>query len=204
MFLAIAALCLHFAPTVQPLPDIAALPVVKLASADTRTARPEATAALESSTSTDSSSGNAIPSPFTLAKLESSSQNGQALETIRVPSLAPGKSANVILTETRPRKAWLVLSMAEHSAATFDAYSTRLAVSRGANEADPMMQPFAHSPAIYGAIQVGPLVLDYAARRMERSQHGFLRKTWWVTQTAATGLFLFSGAHNMSVANSIH
>jgi hypothetical protein len=94
--------------------------------------------------------------------------------------------------------------MAEHSAATFDAYSTRLAVSRGANEADPMMQPFAHSPAIYGAIQVGPLVLDYAARRMERSQHGFLRRTWWVPQTAATGLFLFSGAHNMSVANSIH
>ena len=204
MFLAIAALCLHFAPTAQPLPDIAALPVVKLASADTRTAQPKPTAAVESSTSTDSSNGNAIPSAFTLAKLESSSQNGQAFETIRVPSLAPGKPANVILTETRPRKAWLVLSIAEHSAATFDAYSTRLAVSRGANEADPMMQPFAHSPAIYGAIQVGPLVLDYAARRMERSQHGFLRKTWWVPQTAATGLFLFSGAHNMSVANSIH
>jgi hypothetical protein len=204
MVLAIAALFLHFAPTAQALPDIAALPVVKLASADTKTTQPKPTAAVESSTSTDSSNGNAIPTAFTLAKFESSSQNGQALETIRVPSLARGKPANVILPEMHPRKAWLVLSMAEHSAATFDAYSTRLAVSRGANEADPMMQPFAHSPAIYGAIQVGPLVLDYAARRMERSQHVFLRKTWWVPQTAATGLFLFSGAHNMSVANSIH
>jgi hypothetical protein len=203
MVLAIAALFLHFAPTAQALPDIAALPVVKLAAANVKTAQPKPAAA-ESSTSSDSSNGNVIPAAFTLAKLESSSQNGQALDTIRVPSPAPGKPANVILPETRPRKAWLVLSIAEHSAATFDAYSTRLAVSRGANEADPMMQPFAHSPAIYGAIQVGPLVLDYAARRMERSQHGFLRRTWWVPQTAATGLFLFSGAHNMSVANSIH
>lgn len=204
MVLAIAALFLQFAPSAQPLPDIAAVPVVKLASADTKTAQAKPAASLESSASTDSSTGNAIPTAFTLAKLESSAQNGQALETIRVPSLAPGRPAGVILPETHPRKAWLVLSIAEHSAATFDAYSTRLAISRGANEADPMMQPFAHSPAIYGAIQVGPLVLDYAARRMERSQHGFLRKTWWVPQTAATGLFLFSGAHNMSVANSVH
>jgi hypothetical protein len=203
MVLAIAALFLQFAPTVQALPDIAALPVVKLASADTKTAQLKP-ATVESSTSTDSSSGNAIPTAFTLAKLESSSQNGQALDTIRVPSPASGRPANVILADTHPRKIWLALSLAEHSAATFDAYSTRLAISRGANEADPIMQPFAHSPAIYGAIQVGPLVLDYAARRMERSQHGFLRKTWWVPQTAATGLFLFSGAHNMSVANSIH
>jgi hypothetical protein len=204
MVLAIAALLLHFAPTAQALPDIAASPVVKLASADTKTAQRKPTAAAESSTSSDSSNANAIPAAFTLAKLESSSQNGQALDTIRVPSPAPGRPANVILPESHPRKVWLALSIAEHSAATFDAYSTRLAVSRGATEADPMMQPFAHSPAIYGAIQVGPLVLDYAARRMERSQHGFLRKTWWVPQTAATGLFLFSGAHNMSVANSIH
>jgi len=203
MVLAIAALFLQFAPTTQALPDIAALPVVQLASADTNTAQPKPAAA-ENSTSTDSPNGNAIPVAFTLAKLESSTQNGQALDTIRVPGPAPGKPANMIVPDTHPRKTWLVLSIAEHSAATFDAYSTRLAVSRGANEADPMMQPFAHSPAIYGAIQVGPLVLDYAARRMERSQHGFLRKTWWVPQTAATGLFLFSGAHNMSVANSIH
>jgi hypothetical protein len=204
MVLAIAALFLQFAPTARALPDIAALPVVKLASTDTKTDSSKPTVAVESSTSTASSNGNAVPAAFTLAKLESSSQNGQALDTIRVPSTSPGKPASVLLPETRPRKAWLVLSIAEHSAATFDAYSTRLAVSRGANEADPMMQPFAHSPAIYGAIQVGPLVLDYAARRMERSQHGFLRKTWWVPQTAATGLFLFSGAHNVSVANSIH
>jgi hypothetical protein len=138
-----------------------------------------------------------------MTALESSSQNGQTLDTIRVPEATPGKPAKIILPETHPRRAWLLLSIAEHSAATFDAYSTRLAVSKGASEADPMMQPFAHSPAMYGAIQVCPLVLDYAARRMERSQHGFLRRTWWVPQSAATGIFFFSGAHNLNVANSI-
>jgi hypothetical protein len=204
MVLAIAALFLQFAPAAHALPDItAAIPVVKAAAA-APTGDQSKSATLANSTSTaGSATGNAVPAAFTLAKLESSSQNGQALDTIRVPEASPAKPAKVIFPETHPRKAWLLLSIAEHSAATFDAYSTRLAVSKGANEADPMMQPFAHSPAMYGAIQVCPLVLDFAARRMERSQHGFLRKAWWVPQTAATGIFLFSGAHNMSVANSI-
>ena len=63
------------------------------------------------------------------------------------------------------------------------------------------MRPFAHSPGIYAAIQVTPVVLDFAARRMERSQNSFIRHSWWIPQSASTGLFLFSGAHNMSVAN---
>ncbi len=202
MVLAIAALFLQFAPTVHAYPDVqSTIPIVKSATAD---AKSGATKPATLGSSTDSATGNAVPAAFTLAKLESASQNGQALDTIRVPDPTPSKPVRIFLPETHPRKAWLILSIAEHSAATFDAYSTRVAVSKGANEADPMMRPFAHSPAIYGAIQVGPLVLDYVARRMERSQIGFLRKTWWVPQTAATGLFLFSGAHNMNVANSIH
>jgi hypothetical protein len=205
MVLAIAALFLQFSPTLHVLADVRpTIPVGKTGSANTPADAPKPATTLANSTTSDSPSGNAIPAAFTLAKLESSTGNGQALDTIRVPSAEPGKPFRVILPETHPRKAWLVLSIAEHSAATFDAYSTRTAISNGGNEADPFMRPFAHSPAIYGAIQVGPLVLDYAARRMERSQHGVLRRTWWVPQTAATGIFLLSGAHNMSVANSMH
>ena len=202
MVLAIAALFLQFAPAVHVFADVnSTTPLFKSATADatTNTAKPATLAS-----SNDSGTGNAIPTAFTLAKLEGSSQHGQSLETIRVPDPTPSKPVRIIMPETHPRKAWLILSIAEHSAATFDAYSTRVAVSKGATEADPMMRPFAHSPAIYGAIQVGPLVLDYAARRMERSQIGLLRKTWWIPQTAATGIFLFSGVHNMNVANSIH
>jgi hypothetical protein len=200
MVLAIAALFLQFAPVAHVSADVnATMHVVKTATADASTTPKPA--ALTSSV--DAATGNAVPTAFTLAKLESASQHGQALETIRVPDPTPSKPVRIIMAETHPRKAWLILSIAEHSAATFDAYSTRMAVSKGAAEADPMMRPFAHSPAIYGAIQVGPLILDYAARRMERSQFGLLRKTWWIPQTAATGIFLFSGVHNVNVANSM-
>jgi hypothetical protein len=207
MVLAVAMLFLQFAPA---LPDVnlVSAPAAKAAAGDTQSGQvkpaPSSTAGTATSSSTDSATGNAVPVAFTLASLASDSQNGQALDTIRVPQPAPAKPVRVILPETHPRRAWLLLSVAEHSAATFDAYSTRVAVSQGAAESDPFLRPFAHSPAIYGAIQVGPLVLDYAARRMERSEHGLLRRTWWIPQTAATGLFLFSGAHNLNVANSMH
>jgi hypothetical protein len=207
MVLAVAMLFLQFAPA---LPDVnlVSAPAAKAAAGDTQSGQvkpaPSSTARTATSSSTDSATGNAVPVAFTLASLASDSQNGQALDTIRVPQPAPAKPVRVILPETHPRRAWLLLSVAEHSAATFDAYSTRVAVSQGAAESDPFLRPFAHSPAIYGAIQVGPLVLDYAARRMERSEHGLLRRTWWIPQTAATGLFLFSGAHNLNVANSMH
>jgi hypothetical protein len=202
MVLAIAALFLQLAPAAHVFADVnATIPLVKPATADATTgaAKPAALAS-----TTDAATGNAVPTAFTLAKLEGTAPQGQALETIRVPDPTPSKPVKIFMAETHPRKAWLILSIAEHSAATFDAYSTRVAVSKGATEADPMMRPFAHSPAIYGAIQVCPLVLDYAARRMERSQFSLLRKTWWVPQTAATGIFLFSGVHNMGVANSMH
>jgi hypothetical protein len=209
MVLAVALLFLQFAPAAHALPDVdlASVPAVKAAAEDTKSGQPKpapsTTARTSTSSSTDSVTGNAAPVAFTLASLTSDSQNGQALDTIRVPEGASPKPVRVILAEAHPRRAWLLLSIAEHSAATFDAYSTREAVSKGAAETDPFMQPFAHSPAMYGAIQVCPLVLDYAARRMERSEHGLLRRTWWVPQTAATGLFLFSGAHNLNVANSM-
>lgn len=208
MVLAIAALFLQFAPAVQPLPDVnlaSSIPVARTAASDAKPEQPGPSSAPGSaSASVNSTNGNALPVGFALASLESTSQNGQALDTIRVPEVAPTKPVKIILPETHPRRAWLLLSMAQHSAASFDAYSTRLAISRGAREGDPLMQPFAHSPAIYGAIQVCPLVLDFAARRMERSEHSFLRHTWWMPQTAATAVFLFSGAHNMNVASSLH
>ena len=205
---AVAAIIFQFSPVVQALPSAdlsSTLPAVKTAASSAKSDQPKPAATTSSTnTAAESSSSSPLPSAFTLASLEGSSQNGQALDTIRVPEVAPAKPVKIILPETHPRRAWLLLSIAQHSAATFDAYSTRVAVSKGASEADPLMRPFAQSPGIYGAIQVCPLVLDFAARRMERSQNGFLRHTWWMPQAAATGVFLFSGAHNLNVANSIH
>jgi hypothetical protein len=207
MVLAYAMLLLQLAPSANLMPDVnlaSTVPAVK-ASAAAKPDQPQPAAhdVSTNSASTDSSNDNAVPAAFTMASVEKASQNGQALDTIRVPQVTPAKPAKIIMPEARPRRAWLLLSIAEHSAATFDAYSTRVAISKGANEADPFMRPFAGSPALYGAIQVCPLVLDFAARRMEYSRHSLLRHTWWMPQAAATGIFLFSGAHNMNVASSI-
>jgi hypothetical protein len=128
----------------------------------------------------------------------------QGIATIRVPDPEPAKPIQIQPAETlHPSRAWLALSLVQSSAATFDAYSTRQAIGHGAVEGDPLLRPFAHSGALYGAIQVGPVVLDYVARHMQRSENNFFRRTWWVPQSLATAGFLVSGAHNMSVANSM-
>jgi hypothetical protein len=200
MVLAIAALLFQFGPAAHALPDVSLVPATTVAKSASTAAKPDEPkpAGATSSTSDPAASSSRT---LTVASLEATSQNSQALSTIRLPDPPPAKPVRVIAVETYPRRTWMLLSIAQHSAATFDAYSTRQAIATGAHEADPMMRPFAHSPGIYAAIQVGPAILDFAARRMERSQNNFLRRTWWIPQTASTGIFLFSGVHNMSVAN---
>ena len=199
MAFATVALLLHLAVAAPAAPDATAQPSPSTTtSSDPFTAQPKAQPGVTNAAGS-SETGSAT---LTAAKFESGSQNSQSLSTIRVPPIQPGTQSKVIMVEsTPPRRNWLILSIAMHSAAAFDAYSTRQAISSGAQETDPMMRPFAHSPGIYAAIQAGPVVLDYAARRMQRSQYGLLRRTWWLPQTASTGLFLLSGVHNLNLIN---
>jgi len=130
--------------------------------------------------------------------ISSDSEASQALATIRLPGIESANPNRVILPETAPsRRKWIALSIVQHGAAAFDAYSTRQAISSGAHEDDPFLRPFAQSPAMYAAIQGGPVVLDFAARKMERSPNPLLRRAWWLPQSASTALFLFSGTHNL-------
>jgi len=99
------------------------------------------------------------------------------------------------------RRLWIALSVAQHGAAVFDAYSTRQAIASGATEQNPLLKPFANSPAIYGATQVAPLILDYAARRMQLCHNSFVRRMWWVPQSTGAAVSIFAGVHNMGVAN---
>lgn len=201
MVFAVAVLLFQFGPVVQPLPDVAlgsAVTSVKTASSDALPSQPKPS----SGASAPSESPASAPGALTTVAFETASRNSQSLSTIRLPDSGPAKPVRVLAAETYPsRRSWLLLSIAQHSAATFDAYSTRQAVGTGATELDPLMRPFAHSPGIYATIQIGPAVLDFAARRMQRSQNSLMRRTWWLPQTASTGIFLFSGAHNMSIAN---
>lgn len=118
----------------------------------------------------------------------------ESLSNIYLPPSPPFRPR--IEPTERTNRLWFTLSVVEHSAAGFDAWSTRKAISEGRAEADPMMRPFAHSPAIYGAIQVVPFGLDYIANRMHRST-GWKRHVWWVPQSAATAAYLFSGSYNV-------
>ena len=102
----------------------------------------------------------------------------------------------------RQRKIWYALTVAGHSGAAFDAWSTHRAVAGGyGQEANPFLRPYASSNAIYAATQVSPLFMDYLGKRMMVSQHGWVRKLWWLPQTAGAGMSFFSGAHNVGVVH---
>lgn len=128
---------------------------------------------------------------------------GPGLSNVRVPEIKRTQNNLIQEPEVPSRRSWLILALAEHGAATFDAYSTRQAISRGAVEDDPLMRPFAHSDAIYAAAQAGPFLFDYIARRMQRSDNLTLRRFWWLPQSVSTGVSIFAGVHNIHVANFI-
>jgi hypothetical protein len=140
--------------------------------------------------------GNEVrPHPMEVA------ENYGLFSTIRISQPAALKPTEPISVEKLPsRRSWIILSAIQHSAAAFDAYSTRDAISHGAVEQDPLMRPFATSSGIYAAIQVIPVALDYTARKMQHNQNAFVRRMWWVPQTASTVGFLYSGAHNLQIA----
>lgn len=148
--------------------------------------------------SADSAAPAALPvAPVPAAR---AAQESQSLSTLRLEEPKLSKSGDVKLVDEGPsRRKWIALAVAEHGAAAFDAYTTRQAIGRGAVEADPLMRPFANSPGLYVAIQVAPLALDYAARRMQRSQNVFVRKMWWLPQAGGTAMYIFSGIHNLGV-----
>ena len=131
-------------------------------------------------------------------------QEGQTLSTIRIPEAQSSKENAIERAVNSPsRRQWIALAIIEHGAAGFDAYSTRQAVGHGAVEQDPLMRPFAGSPAIYVATQVGPVLFDLLARHMQHSEYPLVRRVWWLPQTLSAGVSIFSGVHNLHVASSL-
>jgi hypothetical protein len=95
---------------------------------------------------------------------------------------------------------WIALAVTEHSAATFDAWTTRHAITAdGAHELNPLLKPFAGNSSIYAAIQAGPLLMDYVGKKMMYSHNSWVRHMWWVPQSASIASSIFCGAHNLTV-----
>jgi hypothetical protein len=102
----------------------------------------------------------------------------------------------------RQRKMWYALTIAGSGGAAFDAWSTRRAISGGyGQEANPFLQPFAKSNALYVATQASPVLMDFIGKRMMVSEHPFLRKVWWLPQTAGAAMSFVAAAHNVSVVH---
>ncbi len=114
---------------------------------------------------------------------------------------APVKPAGRAMEETkRDKTIWMTLIVGGHSAAVFDAYTTRRAVSGGyGTESDPLLRPFAQSNAMYAATQVSPLLMDYLGHRMMTSNNKWLHKFWWVPQSAGMSVSIGAGVHNYRI-----
>jgi len=129
--------------------------------------------------------------------------DAQSFSTVRIPEVSTKESKFRQALSQPSRNQWLALALLQHGAAAFDAYSTRQAVGHGAVEDNPMLRPFAGSPAIYAATQVAPLLFDLMARQMQRSEYPLLRRFWWMPQTLSAGLSIFSGVHNLHLVGKL-
>lgn len=99
-------------------------------------------------------------------------------------------------------RTWQALLIAQHSAAAFDAWTTRKALSSGNGyERDPLMKPFANSATIYPATQAAPLLFDFLGYRMMKSQNRYLRHSWWVPQAVSFAGSIWCGSRNLRVAD---
>jgi hypothetical protein len=105
----------------------------------------------------------------------------------------------LIAENRRKQMLWKGLAIASSGAATFDAWSTRHAITTaGAVELNPMLKPFAGNGSLYAAIQVGPALLDFAGKKMMYSRVSWVRHMWWVPQSASFVSSMFCGSHNLA------
>jgi hypothetical protein len=204
MFLAIAIFLIHpqLAPINSMVADIGAFDAPTTIPASTRAvdtdnSLPSVTASLETTTQPAAESSAALPdapAPVPVAV------------TIPTPIafLNPGKPMTVSVDQLRAENRrkqlmWKGLAIASSGAATFDAWSTRRAITTtGAVELNPLLKPFAGNASLYAAIQVAPALLDFAGKKMMYSRHSFVRHMWWAPQSASFISSIFCGAHNLS------
>ena len=208
MFFAIAALLIQ--PQFVPQPSFSAEKIALIGSADS--ARASVTTAGDNSLHPDAIGANA---GVTASESQPATETSAAAlpdapaPAVEVPVNAalimakPSKPMTVSVGELRKENhrnqmIWRGLVIASSGAATFDAWSTRHAITtQGAQELNPLLKPFAGNASLYLAIQVGPAIMDFAARKMMYSRHGWVRHMWWAPQTASIVGSLFCGAHNL-------
>jgi hypothetical protein len=206
MFLAIAVLLIHpqLATTTSLTPDSAAADTSAAISAESRATSPEAPIVTAISSS---ESDSAQPTAEAYAALPAAPTPAPDSLITTPAQHAFIKSGSPMVISVKELQAenhrklllWKGLIVASSGAATFDALTTRYAITTtGARELDPLLRPFSGNASLFAAIQVAPALLDYAGHKMIFSQHSLLRKTWWIPQSASFVTSMFCGAHNLA------
>jgi hypothetical protein len=202
MFLAIAVLLIHpqLATTIPLSADKAAInapPAIAVSASamNFEDSTPTATASYDASAepaveSSETLPDAPVPMPLTPPAL--------------MPFLKSGKPMTVTVAQLRAENRrkelmWKGLVLASSGAATFDAWSTRHVITTaGAQELNPLLKPFAGNASLYAAIQIGPVLMDFAGKKMMYSRHSWVRRMWWVPQSASFVSSMFCGSHNLA------
>ncbi len=142
-----------------------------------------------------------LPGQLELHPVTPANDTGSESASLALATPPPQPPAPPLLERPRmspaQKRTWIGLAIAGHSAAAFDAWSTRRAITHGAGEEmNPTLRPFAHSGALYVATQASPALMDFIGRRMMTSPHRWVRRMWWVPQAAGTAVSLTAGIHN--------
>jgi len=203
MLLAIAVLLIHpqLATTIPLSADKAAVDARAASPASNISVEPE-TFSLTAAASLDTSAQPANKDPETLPDAP------VPMTALATPApaafLKAGRPMTVSVAQLqaenrRKEFMWRSLIIASSSAATFDAWATRHTITTsGAQELNPLLKPFAGNASLYAAIQVGPALLDFAGKKMMYSRHPWVRRMWWVPQSASFVTSIFCGAHNLA------
>ena len=203
MFLAIAVLLIHpqLATTASLSVDKAAIPAPPSNAASTISVEPE-TFSLTAAASLDTSTQPAAIDPEMLPDAP------VPMTALAIPApaafLKAGNPMTVSVAQLqaenrRKQFMWKSLVIASSGAATFDAWATRHTITTsGAQELNPLLKPFAGNASLYAAIQVGPVLLDFAGKKMMYNRHPWVRRMWWVPQSASFVTSIFCGAHNLA------
>jgi hypothetical protein len=203
MFLPLALLLLHpqIAPQISSSTEIAALHMPAAVSTSVGVTDGEVSASAVEVTPYEA----VLPAAEPSAALPEAPMPLEPVEAhAPIAFLNPTKQMKVsveqlIAENRRKQMLWKGLAIASSGAATFDAWSTRHAITTyGAVELNPLLKPFAGNSSLYAAIQVGPALLDFAGKKMMYSRVSWVRHMWWVPQSASFVTSIFYGAHNVA------
>src|SRR5579863_3492888 len=189
MFLAMAVFLIHpqFAAAIPLSAEKATIDAPATMSASISTVDTDSSI----STTTASFDASSQPAAESVATLPDAPVPAPVSAPAPMAFLKSGKPMTVSVSQLRAENRrkelfWKSLVVASSGAATFDALTTRHAIaSYGAVELDPLLKPFAGNASLFAAIQVGPALLDFAGKKMMYSRHSWVRRMWWVPQSAS-------------------